>query len=126
MAPNTRRVGFPVHHFVRIYTYKSKTKGRTLSGIERLLYYRKYLFSWIELYVRYHRRVMDSNTHRNHFSICRFVRTCTRNSKTTGCIWTFYIANDCPTIADVYFLCWSWIRDTNGDLRFQTRIAVSF
>ena len=26
---------------------------------------------------------------------------CTRNSKTTGRIWTFYISNDCSTIGDV-------------------------
>ena len=34
--------------------------------IERLLYYRRYIFSWLELYVRYDQRVMDPNTHHNH------------------------------------------------------------
>ena len=37
--------------------------------IERLLYYWRYLFTGLELYVRYDRWVMDPNTHRNHFPI---------------------------------------------------------
>ena len=58
--------------------------------IERLLYYRRYLFSCLELYVRYDRRVMEPNTHLNHFPIRHFVRNLyTRKSKTTGRKLTF-------------------------------------
>ena len=28
LLPHARRIGFPVRHFVRDYTYNSKTKGR--------------------------------------------------------------------------------------------------
>ena len=72
--------------------------------IQRLLYYWRYLFSCLELYVTYYWRVMDPNMHRNHFAIRRFLRTYTRNSKTTGCMRTFYISKDCFTITDVYIL----------------------
>ena len=33
-----------------------------------------------------------------------YVCTYAHNFKTTGCIWTFYISNNCSTIGDVYFL----------------------
>ena len=45
--------------------------------IEQLLYYRRYLFSWLELYASYHRGVMNPNTHRIHFAILGFVHTYT-------------------------------------------------
>ena len=54
--------------------------------IERLSYYRRCLFLWLELYARSHRRVMHPITHQNHFAIRHFVRTYTRNLKTTGCM----------------------------------------
>ena len=75
--------------------------------IKRLLYYWKYLFSWLELYVRYNWRVMDPDMHRNHFPIQLFERTYICNSKTTGRMWTFYmyILNHYSTIRCVYFLC---------------------
>ena len=60
-----------------------------------------YLFSWLELYARYGRRVMDPNMHRKHFAIHHFVRIYTHNSKTTGCMWMFCLPNDCSTIGDV-------------------------
>ena len=41
--------------------------------IEQLLYYRRYLFSGLELYERYDWRVIDPNTHCNHFLILHFV-----------------------------------------------------
>ena len=77
--------------------------------MEQLLYYWRYLFSWLELYARYDRQVMSPNTERNHLLIQHFVRTYTRNSKTTGGMPTFYISNDCSTIVDVNFLCQSWL-----------------
>ena len=87
MPPNARRLGFLVLHFVHIYMHNSKLKLiQGLLPIKRSLYYRRYLFSWLELYVTYRRRVMNPSTHRNHFAIRRFVRAYTRNSKTTGCM----------------------------------------
>ena len=112
--------GLPVRHFVHNYTHNLKTKGRTQSlylrdttippdgdilPIERLFYYRRYLFSSLELYVRYDRRGMDPNPQRNHLAIRRFVGTYTRNSKRIGCMRTLHISNDCSTIGDVYFPC---------------------
>ena len=71
MAPNTRHDGFPVRHFVRNYTHNLKTKRRIRTFylyIERLLYPRRHLFSWLDLYAKYDRRVMNSNTEGNHLS----------------------------------------------------------
>ena len=51
---------------------------------KRLLYYRRFLFSGLELYARYNRRLMDPDMHRNLFMIRHFVPTYTHNSKTTG------------------------------------------
>ena len=129
VAPKAVHAGFPVCHFVRNYTHKLKTKGRirtfyllndctTIGDI--------YVFSWLELYARYHQQVMDPNTHRNHHAIRCFVHTYTQNSKTTGCMRTFYISKYCSTITDVYFLCYSWIRHTNRELRLQTHFTISF
>ena len=41
--------------------------------IKQLLYYWRYLFSWLELDTSYDWRVMDPNTHCNHFSVQHFV-----------------------------------------------------
>ena len=57
--------------------------------MERLLYYQRYLFFWLEAHARYDRRVLDLNTRFNHFLIRHFVRTYTRNSKTNGRMQTF-------------------------------------
>ena len=92
-----RRGGFPISHSVDNYMCNSKTKGRIYKD-DCILYYGRYLFSWLELYARYNWRVMDQNKHRNQFPTQHFVRTYTHNSKTTGCMWTFYISNDCSTI----------------------------
>ena len=71
-------------------------------------------------------RVMDPDMHCNHFLRRHFVRTYTCNSKTTGLTQMFYMSDDCSTIKDVYFLCKSWLQDTNGKLRYQTPITVCF
>ena len=61
------------------------------------------------------------------FALRRFVRIYIRNTKTTVQFYAdVLISNECSTIAGVYFLCYTWNRDTNGELRLQTRIAVSF
>ena len=101
MAPNTRCSGFPIRHFVHNYTHAhSITKGRIrkfyLSSEQR------YLFSRLELYARYDRRVMCPNTNRNHASIRDFVHTYTRTSKTSPPMRTFHILNDCSHIGDIY------------------------
>ena len=68
---------------------------------------------------------MDPNMQGNLFQIqTTFVRTYTRNLKTTGHTQTLYILNDCSTIRDIYFLCKSWMRDMNGELWLQTLITV--
>ena len=86
--------GFPIlRYFVHNYTHNPTAKGhkRTFLPIERLLYYRRYPVTWLELYTRNNWRVMNPNTHRNHFLIRHFVSTYTRKSKTTGRMPTFYI-----------------------------------
>ena len=53
-------------------------------------------------------------------------------SGTTFCVYLhsqlkkYRLSNDCSTIGDVYFLCWSWMRDTTDELWLQPRIAISF
>ena len=64
MAPNVWRSLFPIRHFVHTYMYMHnlKTKGhirKDILPIERMLDYQRYLFSGLELYVRYEWRVMD-------------------------------------------------------------------
>ena len=80
-------------------TRKLKVVYKNVSPSERLLYYRRYLFSCVEQYVRYDRRVMDPNTDRNHFSIRHCMRTYTRNSRTI-CGRCIYISNNCSTIGE--------------------------
>ena len=87
--------------------------------IKRLLYYWRYLFSGLELYVSYYWWVMSPSLHRNHFPIWHFVHSCTRNSKTTGHMQTFYILNDCSTIKDVYLL-----HVLELDVRYEWRVTT--
>ena len=127
MAPNMCRGGFPICHYVHKCTQLENWRSyKDISPIKQLLYYRRYLSFWLELYVRYDQQVMDPNMHSNHFLIRHFVYTYTRNSKTTGCMQTLYISNDCSTIVDVFFMCYSWMWDTNAKLHLQACIAVSF
>ena len=49
------------------------------------------VFTWLELSARYDQRVINPNTENNHFPIHHFVRTYTRNSKTTGHMLTFLL-----------------------------------
>ena len=79
MAQNMCHSGFPIHHFVHNYMHNSITKGwyKDILPIEQLLYYRRYLFCWLELYARFDRQVTNPNTHRNHFRIRHFVRILT-------------------------------------------------
>ena len=66
---------------------------------EWMLYYRRDLFSELELYVRYDRQVMDPNPHLNFFrTYTTFVHAYTCNLKTTGCMWMLYVSNNCSTI----------------------------
>ena len=51
----------------------------------------KVMYSGLELYARYDRRVVDPNTHRNLSRIRHFGRTYAHISKTTGRTWTFYM-----------------------------------
>ena len=52
-------------------------------------------FLRLELYVIYDRWVVDPNTQHNLFPIQHFAPTYTHNSKTIGCMWIFYLLNDC-------------------------------
>ena len=70
--------------------------------MEQLLCYRRYLFFCLELYTRYNWWLMGPNTQCNPFSIRHSVLTYTRNLKTTDCMQTFYISNNCSTIGDIY------------------------
>ena len=54
------------------------------------------------------------------------IAACGLRSTSTGRVRTFYISNDCSTIGDAYFRCWSWMRNVNDELHLQTRITVSF
>ena len=100
--PQTRiAVAFP--YAILCVITRTNRSYKDVIPIELLLYYRRYLFSWLELYVSYYLRVMDQNTHCNHFLVRHFVCTYTHNSKTTGRMRTFYmyILNDCSTTRDV-------------------------
>ena len=107
MAQKALRVGFPVRHFGRTSTTQKlkAVQGRFAYRTIALLLEISILLYLLELYVKYHWRVMDPNTRRNHFAIRRIVSPYTRNSKSTGCMRTFYISNYCSTIGDVYFQC---------------------
>ena len=48
------------------------------------------------------------------------------NLKNKRCIRTFYLSNDCSTIGNIYFLVYSCIPDTIGELWLQTRITIAF
>ena len=52
-----------------------------------------------------------------------FVHTYSSNLKTTWCIHALYVLNDCSTVGDICFLCYSWMRDKAGELWLQTLIA---
>ena len=52
------------------------------------------------------------------------VRTYTHNTKTTDCIWTFYILKDCSTIEFACFLFYSCMRDTISELSLLTQHCV--
>ena len=69
---------------------------------------------------------MAPNAFRVYFPIRHFVCNYTHNSKSKGRIATFYLANDCSTIVDIYSLGQSCIRDTIGELWIQIPIAANF
>ena len=72
MDQNIRCGLFFIRHFVHTCTHNSKTKGHigTLYlTIKKLLYYRRYLSSGLELYVRFDRQVIDPNTQGSLFWI---------------------------------------------------------
>ena len=71
---------------------------------------------WSSSYESLHTSQPHSNT--------TFVHTYTCNWKTTRRMQTFYIPNDCSTIRDVYFMCYSWIWDTNGEVLLQACISL--
>ena len=48
------------------------------------------------------------------------------NLKTSGCIPTFYVWNDCTTIADLVFSGLEVMRAISGELELQICMAVSF
>ena len=57
-----------IHHFVYTYMHKLKLKSYTDAlPNERLLYYRRYHSSVLELCVRYDRRVMDPKMYCSFF-----------------------------------------------------------
>ena len=64
MAPNTHHSHFSTHHFV--HTYTSYTN---ILHIEWLLYYRRCLFSVLDLRARYNWWVTTPNTHHSFFLI---------------------------------------------------------
>ena len=75
MAPNTYLGLFPRLHLVRSYTQNSKTTGRIYKDVlpmERLLYYRTYLFCWLELYVRHDRQLSYGSKHASQLFPMRY------------------------------------------------------
>ena len=72
MSPNVHHRRFPIMPFCAyLYPHNMKTKGariyKDVLPIKRLLYYWRYLFSGLELYVRYDLLVIDPKTHHNHY-----------------------------------------------------------
>ena len=66
---------------------------------------------------------MDPNTHCKHFLKDILCIVDTHNSKTTGCMPTFYISR-LLYYRRCLFLCQSWMQDMNGKLRLQAHITV--
>ena len=91
------------------YLHSLKNKGciRTFYLLDDYFYNQYYLFSGLELYVRYDQQVKDPNMQRYRFPKGHFVCAYTRNLIliTASHIWTLYTSNDCSTIRDVNFLC---------------------
>ena len=69
--------------------------------VKQMLYYRRGVFSELELYVSHDWHVIIKNTHGSPLSRHHFVRTSADNLHTIGCILAFYIPNDLATIGDV-------------------------
>ena len=110
MAPNACRVDFSVRHFVHIITHTTQKLKVAIVIQERFTYQTIALLLEISIIlVRAVCEIQSASYGFKHASkqLCgmSFVRTYTLNLKTTGCMWTFYILNDCSTIADIYFLC---------------------
>ena len=92
---------------------------------KRLLYYRGFSFSVLELHGSLDWLVMSPNVHRS-LSDMPFRAYYTHNSTTTGCIRTFDVSNESAIeYMYVYFLSYSCMRDAIGELSLQTRIALS-
>ena len=82
MAPNRHRSLFRIRHLcILSYMHNSKAcrSYKDVLYIERLLCYRRCLFSVLELHVKYYFRVMAPNTHRSLFPIrhlaCAYILT---------------------------------------------------
>ena len=88
----THIVESSICHFVCTYAHNSKTKGRIrmLYLSNDCIYYRRYLFTGLEMYARYDRWIMDPNMHRNHFLIQNFVCT-------THITWKLQVVHRCST-----------------------------
>ena len=73
--------------------------------IKQLLYYQRFLFSVIELYVRYDQWLMAPNMHHNLFLIRHFVCTYTHNSTRTTTLLseTFFASPTCHWLLTVCF-----------------------
>ena len=69
--------------------------------VKRMLYYRRGVFSGLELYASHDWGVIIQNTHSSCLSRRHFVRTFSHNLQTIGRILVFYIPNDLATIGDV-------------------------
>ena len=69
---------------------------------------------------------MTPNANHGGFPLHHFVRNDTQNSKTNGCIRTFYLSNDCCTISDIYSLGQSCMRDMIGKVWIQTRNTTTY
>ena len=119
MDTDTHRKHFLIHvrHFVRTYTRNWKTTGRMWTlyiHIDRLIYYRRCLFTVLELGARYEGRITSPNTHRT-FSAKPFVRIQLYLIRICGSsayhIRTFSQLNDCDIIGCILCVVYSCMRD---------------
>ena len=94
-------------HFVHSCAYlhvqlENQRSYKDVLPSERLIYYRRYLFSAI---CEIRSESYGSKHASKPLPMRHFMRTYIHNSKIIGRIWTFYISNNCSTISDFYFLC---------------------
>ena len=87
-------------HNCKVYDVNELSAHQTTALLSEII-----IFFWVGTVCKIQCVSYGSKHASQPLSDMTLVHTYTRNSKNTGCIWTFYTSNDCSTIGDVHFLC---------------------